>query len=258
MRGWVAALPFDVHIYDLRDPSELRGWPYGLAGPEGRLYRCGRLPVFAVSAAPSASRWTRHVSQIAATAETLAPAAAHAHHFTHGAVHFDHLAWRVAGLLMQTVDILRDQRVQLSAPFEIHERAVSGIGRGLPRRMPEVTDGSGPAAELAEGDGKSRELVLDGLRPLVSGRLAIFIPVMVALAALEVVRWPGNELGWLIAGLRPLNLSFLTMPSLLSVFLPLGVVVLFVLGMVYALRRWLDFLLLPVSTINFATSAGLT
>jgi hypothetical protein len=77
LRGWLAALPFDVHIYDLRDPSELRGWPYGLAGPEGRLYRCGRLPVFAVSAAPSASRWTQHMSQIAATAETLAPAAAH-------------------------------------------------------------------------------------------------------------------------------------------------------------------------------------
>jgi hypothetical protein len=77
LRGWLAALPFDVHIYDLRDPSELRGWPYGLAGPEGRLYRCGRLPVFAVSAAPSASRWTRHMSQIAATAGTLAPAAAH-------------------------------------------------------------------------------------------------------------------------------------------------------------------------------------
>ena len=60
-----------------REDRGLRGWPYGLAGPEGRLYRCGRLPVFAVSAAPSASRWTQHMSQIAATAETLAAAAAH-------------------------------------------------------------------------------------------------------------------------------------------------------------------------------------
>ena len=76
LRGWLAALPFDVHVYDLRAPSALRGWPHGLAGPAGRLYRCGRLPVFAVSAAPSASRWTQHMSQIAATGEILAPAMA--------------------------------------------------------------------------------------------------------------------------------------------------------------------------------------
>ena len=77
LRGWLSALPFDVHIYDLRDPSALRGWPYGLAGPEGRLYRCGRLPVFAVSTAPSASRWRQHMSQVAAPAGIMAPAAAH-------------------------------------------------------------------------------------------------------------------------------------------------------------------------------------
>lgn len=75
LRGWLAELPFDVHVYDMRAPSVLRGWPYGVAGPEGRLYRCGRLPVFAVSTAPSASRWTQHMSQIAAAAEMLAPAA---------------------------------------------------------------------------------------------------------------------------------------------------------------------------------------
>ncbi len=33
LRGWLAGLPFDVQIYDLREPSELRGWPYGIAGP---------------------------------------------------------------------------------------------------------------------------------------------------------------------------------------------------------------------------------
>ena len=77
LRGWLAELPFGTHIYDLRAPSALCGWPHGLAGPEGRLYRCGRLPVFAVSAAPSASRWTQYMSQIAATADMLLPAAAH-------------------------------------------------------------------------------------------------------------------------------------------------------------------------------------
>jgi len=76
LRGWLAGLPFDVHIYDLRAPSRLRGWPHGLAGEDGRLYRCGRLPVFTVASAPSANRWTQHMSQVAAAAEVLAPAVA--------------------------------------------------------------------------------------------------------------------------------------------------------------------------------------
>jgi len=46
--GWLAGLPFDAYVYDLRTPKIARGWPYGLAGPSARLYRCARLPVFAV------------------------------------------------------------------------------------------------------------------------------------------------------------------------------------------------------------------
>ncbi|MEA3151581.1 MAG: hypothetical protein QOD56_2520 [Gammaproteobacteria bacterium] len=53
IRGWLAGLPLDAYVYDLRRPTAARGWPYGLAGPTGRLYRCGRLPVFAVAGAPS-------------------------------------------------------------------------------------------------------------------------------------------------------------------------------------------------------------
>jgi hypothetical protein len=53
IRGWLAGLPFDAYVYDLRTPTIARGWPYGLAGPSGRLYRCGRLPVFAVAGSPS-------------------------------------------------------------------------------------------------------------------------------------------------------------------------------------------------------------
>jgi hypothetical protein len=49
IRRWLAGLPFDAYVYDLRTPTVARGWPYGLAGPTGRLYRCGRLPVFAVA-----------------------------------------------------------------------------------------------------------------------------------------------------------------------------------------------------------------
>ncbi|MDP9013327.1 MAG: hypothetical protein M3O41_11840 [Pseudomonadota bacterium] len=53
IRGWLAGLPFDAYVYDLRTPKIARGWPYGLAGPSGKLYRCGRLPVFAVAGSPS-------------------------------------------------------------------------------------------------------------------------------------------------------------------------------------------------------------
>lgn len=77
LRRWLAELPFDAQVYDLRARSTMRGWPYGLAGPDGRLYRCGRLPVFAVSASPSASyRWKQHMVQIAASEDMLAPAVA--------------------------------------------------------------------------------------------------------------------------------------------------------------------------------------
>lgn len=76
LRGWLAELPFDAHLYDLRTASTLRGWPYGLAGPDGHLYRCGRLPLFAVCSSYSPSRWTQHMTKIATTRETLVPAIA--------------------------------------------------------------------------------------------------------------------------------------------------------------------------------------
>jgi hypothetical protein len=77
VRGWLAELPFDAYVYDLRTPSAMRGWPYGVAGPDGRLFRCGHLPVFAVSTSPSASRWRQHMAEIAAaTTERVWPAVA--------------------------------------------------------------------------------------------------------------------------------------------------------------------------------------
>jgi hypothetical protein len=53
IRGWLSSLPSDAFVYDLRRQGAVRGWPYGVAGPSGRLYRCGRLPVFAVAASPT-------------------------------------------------------------------------------------------------------------------------------------------------------------------------------------------------------------
>jgi hypothetical protein len=53
IRGWLSSLPSDAYVYDLRSPTIARGWPYGVAGPSGRLYRCGRLPVFAAAGSPT-------------------------------------------------------------------------------------------------------------------------------------------------------------------------------------------------------------
>lgn len=59
-RRWIAEvgtqdLPGPVWCVfpDPRAPGTARGWPYGVAGPSGRLYRCGRLPVFAVAGLPA-------------------------------------------------------------------------------------------------------------------------------------------------------------------------------------------------------------
>jgi hypothetical protein len=61
IRGWLAGLPFDAYVYDLRTQTIARGWPYGLAGASGRLYRCGRLPMFAVAGSPSET-WRQRFS----------------------------------------------------------------------------------------------------------------------------------------------------------------------------------------------------
>ncbi len=53
IRGWLSSLPSDAYVYDLRRQNTVRGWPYGVAGPSARIYRCGRLPVFAVARSPT-------------------------------------------------------------------------------------------------------------------------------------------------------------------------------------------------------------
>jgi hypothetical protein len=71
IRGWLSTLPADAYVYDLRRRSLVRGWPYGVAGPSGRLYRCGRLPVFAVAASPSEG-WRARKPDTAAPIKPLA------------------------------------------------------------------------------------------------------------------------------------------------------------------------------------------
>ena len=48
LRGWLAQLPPDAWVYDLRAPASPRGLPYGLAGESELVCRCGRLSVFAI------------------------------------------------------------------------------------------------------------------------------------------------------------------------------------------------------------------
>jgi len=57
LRGWLAGLPMNAWVYDLRNPGLRRGLPYGLMRERGELSRCGRLPVFAFagSLGPAAS-----------------------------------------------------------------------------------------------------------------------------------------------------------------------------------------------------------
>jgi hypothetical protein len=47
LRGWLASLPVNAWIYDLRAPRIRRGLPYGLIRERGAACRCGSLPVFA-------------------------------------------------------------------------------------------------------------------------------------------------------------------------------------------------------------------
>ncbi len=66
IRGWLMTLPAGAYVYDLRAQSAARGWPYGVAGPSGRHYRCGRLPVFAVAGLPAEGwRATRRKPRVA-------------------------------------------------------------------------------------------------------------------------------------------------------------------------------------------------
>ena len=106
--------------------------------------------------------------------------------------------------------------------------------------------------KLVGGEPALRQAARSGgrfLGAIVAGPFSVFLLVAGALALWELVPWPEGTVGWAIAGLRPLNLSFLNMESTLAVILPLGLVALFVLGMVHATRQWVSFLLLPVALL---------
>jgi hypothetical protein len=86
------------------------------------------------------------------------------------------------------------------------------------------------------------------VRSVVSGPLLLFVLASLALLAVQCLPWMGH-LSYAIAALAPLNVSFVLLPMKLAVFLPIGVIVLFILGVVHGARRWLASLLLPISSL---------
>jgi hypothetical protein len=75
LRGWLAGLPMNAWVYDLRSPGPRRGLPYGLARERGELCRCGRLPVFAFagSVGPAASAIEHAVAVATAEGSSSSP-----------------------------------------------------------------------------------------------------------------------------------------------------------------------------------------
>ncbi len=78
-------------------------------------------------------------------------------------------------------------------------------------------------------------------------------PLRIALIVLGLgtlpLMWVDGRIGWLIAGLHPLNPSFLAAIPLLMTLLPLGALLLIGFGAVWTLRRWRQTLLLPVALL---------
>jgi hypothetical protein len=74
VRQWLLQLPRDARVYDLRSPKFGVSWPYGAARATGRLHRCGRELLFAVSGFPAPSRWAEYSGNLAQHHDTPAPA----------------------------------------------------------------------------------------------------------------------------------------------------------------------------------------
>lgn len=118
IRGWLMTLPAGAYVYDLRARSAVRGWPYGVAGPSGRHYRCGRLPVFAVAGSPAEGwRASRRRARLA---------------------HAKASALEEVSFAVETAGSRRRPPVRRKtpAPWTLGRRAFTGGGRSSFRSMP--------------------------------------------------------------------------------------------------------------------------
>ncbi len=95
---------------------------------------------------------------------------------------------------------------------------------------------------------RAARAALGWLAALIGGPLWAFVMVVAALLLLDRLPW-SLQTRWFLAGVQPVNFSFLSLPLRLAVFLPWGMIALFVLGLIYAVRRWVGFVLLPFTVI---------
>ncbi|MCK6556218.1 DUF2079 domain-containing protein [Candidatus Binatia bacterium] len=91
------------------------------------------------------------------------------------------------------------------------------------------------------------------VRNVVAGPLWIFLVVVVLLLGLQSLPSWGPA-AYVVDGMAPLNMSFLLLPLKLGVFLPIGFIVLFILGTIYTTRHWLRFCLLPIALLTLFKS----
>lgn len=122
---------------------------------------------------------------------------------------------------------------------------------------PELLFIGGPAAALALLRQLGGEPMLRGavralgvrVRALLAGPLPTLLLVVAALSAVQFLPWMGRWT-YTIDGLAPFNMSFLLLPQKLGMFLPVGVLVLFALGLVHTTRHWLACGLLPLTLLS--------
>jgi hypothetical protein len=109
-------------------------------------------------------------------------------------------------------------------------------------------------ARLFSLDGRFRDIFKLGWGRVVRHWRWV-LPVTLVVAAGSTYWWadyhyPGDpRVGWAIDGLFPFNPSFLTPPWFMLTYLPLGLVLLFILGVVHSFRRPLKFFLLPLALL---------
>lgn len=112
------------------------------------------------------------------------------------------------------------------------------------------------AVQVCGGEPAVRALVSDVGRfvgAILAGPAWIFLlPVVVLFVLQGLPVWgPG---AYVVEGIAPLNMAFLFLPLKLGMFLPVGFIILFGLGMIYTTRHWVAFCLLPITLLTLFKS----
>lgn len=97
---------------------------------------------------------------------------------------------------------------------------------------------------------RGKDCVASRLKPIMKWKPWKKAALIAAIALFSLDIWfLPHKAGWLIEGLRPANPSFLLMPVVLQQFLPVGMVLLILLGIVHSFRKPAKFLGLPIALL---------